>query len=54
MNRFTISPCDVVPQFNDNSKTQLNKGKVYQGIRTPKTFEFENKGSNVKKMLRSL
>ena len=44
MHRFTISTCETLPQLNDNITTQVNKGKGYhQGIRTVKTFEFENK-----------
>ena len=42
MHHFTISICDVVLQFNDNLTAHFNE-KVYQGIRTVKTFEFENK-----------
>ena len=42
-----------VPKFNENLRTQSNKGEEYQGIRTVKTFEFGNT-SHVKKMLRIL
>ena len=42
-----------VPKFNENLRTQSNKGEEYQGIRTVKTFEFGNT-SHVKKMLRTL
>ena len=37
-----------MPKFNENLRTQPNEGEEYQGIRTAKTFEFENK-SHVKK-----
>ena len=42
-----------VPKFNENLRTQSNKGEEYQEIRTVKTFEFGNT-SHVKKMLRTL
>ena len=54
MYRFTISPVETVPQFNDNLRIQFNEGNVYQEIKTVKTFEFENTRSNAKKMLRLL
>ena len=37
-----------MPNFNENLRTQSNKGEEYQGIRTVKTFEFGNT-SHVKK-----
>ena len=43
MHHFTISTFEIVPQLNDNIRTQVNKGKGYQEIRTVKTFEFKNK-----------
>ena len=42
-----------MPKFNENLRTQSYEGEEYQGIRTAKTFEFENK-SHVKKMPQSL
>ena len=49
MNRFSISTCETVPKFAENLRTQFVEWKCYQGIRTVKTFEFENARSNVKK-----
>ena len=37
-----------VPKFNENLRTQSNKGEEYERIRTVKTFEFGNT-SHVKK-----
>ena len=49
MNRFSISTFETVPKFTENLRTQFVEWKCYQGIRTVKTFEFENARSNVKK-----
>ena len=53
MHHFTISICEDVFQFNDNSVTQFYEGKGYQGIRTIKIFEFENTRNDIiKKVLK--
>ena len=46
---FTISICETVSQFNDNLMTQFDEIKRNQRIRTIKSSESENRGSNVKK-----
>ena len=54
MYRFSIVTLETVPQFNVNLRTQTIKGKRVPRISTVKRFEFENKRSDVKKVLQSL
>ena len=46
---FSISTCETVLQFNENSRTQFIEGKGYQRIRTVKTLSLKKARSNVKK-----
>ena len=45
---FVVSTASRFPHVCPNLRTQLNKGKGYEGIRIVETSEFENARSNLK------